>query len=114
VTARDYLEALRQQGEDQCAYAAATAELDAVLTPTTRTPALPLAGLDETITPAHFTRMANYLGLCALAVPNGLTRGGLPTSLQIIGRAHGEATVLRIGWAYEQATEWHRHRPPES
>ena len=114
VTARDYLEALRQQGEDQRAYAAATAELDAVLTPTTRTPALPLAGLDETITPAHFTRMANYLGLCALAVPNGLTRGGLPTSLQIIGRAHGEATVLRIGWAYEQATEWHRHRPPES
>jgi aspartyl-tRNA(Asn)/glutamyl-tRNA(Gln) amidotransferase subunit A len=113
VTARDYLEALRQQGEDQRAYAAATAELDAVLTPTTRTPALPLAGLDETITPAHFTRMANYLGLCALAVPNGLTRSGLPTSLQIIGRAHAEATVLRIGWAYEQATEWHRRRPPE-
>jgi aspartyl-tRNA(Asn)/glutamyl-tRNA(Gln) amidotransferase subunit A len=113
VTARDYLETLRQQGEDQRAYAAATADLDAVLTPTTRTPALPLAGLDETITPAHFTRMANYLGLCALAVPNGLTRAGLPTSLQIIGHPYAEATVLRIGWAYEQATEWHRRRPPE-
>jgi aspartyl-tRNA(Asn)/glutamyl-tRNA(Gln) amidotransferase subunit A len=113
VTARDYLEALRQQAEDQRAYAAATAELDAVLTPTTRTAALPLAGLDESVTPAHFTRMANYLGLCALAVPNGLTRGGLPTSLQIVGHPYAEATVLRIGWAYEQATEWHRRRPPE-
>jgi aspartyl-tRNA(Asn)/glutamyl-tRNA(Gln) amidotransferase subunit A len=113
VTARDYLEALRQQGQDQRAYAAATAELDAVITPTTRTPALPLAGLDETITPAHFTRMANYLGLCALAVPNGLTPAGLPTSLQIIGHPYAEATVLRIGWAYEQATEWHQRRPPE-
>ena len=58
--------------------------------------------------------MANYLGLCALAVPNGLTRAGLPTSLQIIGPPFAEAIVLRIGWAYEQATEWHMRRPPEA
>ena len=38
----------------------------------------------------------------------------LPTSLQIIGHPFAEATVLRIGWAYEQATEWHRGRPPEA
>jgi aspartyl-tRNA(Asn)/glutamyl-tRNA(Gln) amidotransferase subunit A len=47
-------------------------------------------------------------------VPNGLTRAGLPTSLQIIGHPFAEATVLRIGWAYEQATEWHMRRPPEA
>jgi aspartyl-tRNA(Asn)/glutamyl-tRNA(Gln) amidotransferase subunit A len=114
MSARDYLDTLRQQAEDQRAFAAATAELDALLTPTTRMPAIPLTEVDEAVTPAHFTRMANYLGLCALAVPNGLTRGGLPTSLQIIGHPYGEATVLRVGWAYEQATEWHRHRPPEA
>ena len=58
--------------------------------------------------------MANYLGLCALSLPNGLTRAGLPTSLQIIAPAFGEAAALRIGWAYEQATEWHLRRPPEA
>jgi len=114
VPARDYLEALRRQAEDQRAYAAATADLDAVLTPTTRTPAIPLTEVDQAITPAHFTRMANYLGLCALALPNGLTRAGLPTSLQIVAPALGEAAALRIGWAYEQATEWHLRRPPEA
>jgi aspartyl-tRNA(Asn)/glutamyl-tRNA(Gln) amidotransferase subunit A len=55
----------------------------------------------------------NYLGLCGLAVPNGFTAGGLPLSLQIVGHAGDEATALRIGWAYEAATDWHTRRPPE-
>jgi aspartyl-tRNA(Asn)/glutamyl-tRNA(Gln) amidotransferase subunit A len=46
-------------------------------------------------------------------VPDGFTRGGLPLSLQILCRAGHEATALRIGWAYEQATPWHTRRPPE-
>jgi aspartyl-tRNA(Asn)/glutamyl-tRNA(Gln) amidotransferase subunit A len=49
------------------------------------------------------------LDLCALALPDGFTKAGLPTSLQIVCRGYDEATALRIGWAYEQATEWH-HR----
>jgi aspartyl-tRNA(Asn)/glutamyl-tRNA(Gln) amidotransferase subunit A len=114
VSARDYLDALARQAEDRQAYAAATAGLDALLTPTVRTPAIPVSEVDETTTPAHFTRMANYLGACALALPDGFTRDGLPCSLQIVGRAFDEATVLRIGWAYEQATDWHQRRPPES
>jgi aspartyl-tRNA(Asn)/glutamyl-tRNA(Gln) amidotransferase subunit A len=56
--------------------------------------------------------MVNFLDLCALAVPNGLSRGGLPTSLHIVCKSHDEATALRIGWAYEQATDWHARRPP--
>jgi aspartyl-tRNA(Asn)/glutamyl-tRNA(Gln) amidotransferase subunit A len=36
----------------------------------------------------------------------------LPIALQVIGRAFHEDTVLRIGHAYEQATDWHRRRPP--
>jgi aspartyl-tRNA(Asn)/glutamyl-tRNA(Gln) amidotransferase subunit A len=35
----------------------------------------------------------------------------LPLSLQIIGRRFADATVLRVGHAYEQATDWHRRRP---
>ena len=38
--------------------------------------------------------------------------GGLPTSLQIVCRGCDEATALRIGWAYQNATEWHLRRPP--
>jgi len=50
--------------------------------------------------------------MCALAVPCGFTAGGLPVSLQIAGRGYEEARILRIGWAFENATEWHRRRPP--
>jgi hypothetical protein len=42
---------------------------------------------------------------------NGLTGDGLPSGLQLIGRPYDEGTVLRIGWAYEQATEWHNRMP---
>jgi aspartyl-tRNA(Asn)/glutamyl-tRNA(Gln) amidotransferase subunit A len=45
-------------------------------------------------------------------VPNGFTPAGLPTSLQILCHAGQEATALRIGWAYEQATDWKARRPP--
>ena len=67
-----------------------------------------------TIVPTYalFTRLGNLLDLCALALPNGFTKAGLPTSLQIVCRGYDESTALRIGWAYEQATEWHRRRPP--
>ncbi len=50
-------------------------------------------------------------GLPALSVPCGFTRAGLPMGVQIVGRPFDEATVLRIGHAYEQATDWHTRRP---
>ena len=54
---------------------------------------------------------SNYLGWCGLALPNGATADGLPISLQILGRAFGEAAILRVGWAFEQATVWHERHP---
>jgi len=112
VSARDYLLALAECQEHRRAYAVATADVDAVLTPTTLTPAIPIDQVDQTTTPAHFTRPGNYLGLCAAALPNGFTSGGLPTSLQIMCAPGQEAMALRIAYAYEQATEWHQRRPP--
>lgn len=46
-----------------------------------------------------------------LAVPMGFTPAGLPLSLQVAGRPFAEATVYRIGHAYEQATSWHKRHP---
>ena len=112
VSARDYLLALAECQEHRRAYAAATADVDAILTPTTLTAAVPIDTIDQSTTPAHFTRPFNYLGVCAAALPNGFTRGGLPTSLQIVCGPGQEATALRIAHAYEQATEWSTRRPP--
>jgi len=112
VSARDYILALAQQKEHQQQFAAATAEIDALLTPTTQTAAIAVDQVDQTGTPAHFTRPGNYLGLCGVALPSGFTSAGLPMSLQILCPGGQEALALRIGWAYEQATSWRERRPP--
>jgi aspartyl-tRNA(Asn)/glutamyl-tRNA(Gln) amidotransferase subunit A len=113
VSARDYLLTLAEREEHRRAVEAALADVDALLTPTALTPAIPIEKADQAGTAAHFTRPVNYLGLCGLAVPNGFTAGGLPTSLQIVAHAGAEATALRIGQAYEDATDWTSRRPPE-
>ena len=110
-SADEYLRMTRDREEKKRGYVAAMADIDAFLTPTTPFPAKRLEDIDQKGTPARFTRMVNCLDLCALAVPDGFTRGGLPTSLQIIAKGYDEATALRIGWAYEQATEWHQRKP---
>jgi aspartyl-tRNA(Asn)/glutamyl-tRNA(Gln) amidotransferase subunit A len=57
------------------------------------------------------TQAFNIFGLPALSIPCGLTRSGLPIGLQIIGAHFREETVFQLAHAYEQATEWHKHRP---
>ena len=113
ITAQAYIEALRVREDMKLKFAAALEGIDALLTPTTMTTALPLEEVDQTKSPAHYTRFGNFLDLCAVALPNGIGAGGLPTSLQIACRAYDEATALRIGWAYQDATDWHLRRPPE-
>ena len=113
ISARDYLRALSERDHAKREFAAALDSVDALLTPTTLTAAIPLDQVDQTSTPAHFTRFVNALELCALAVPDGFNADGLPLSLQIICRGYDEATALRIGRAYQQATDWHERRPPD-
>ncbi len=71
-------------------------------------------GMEEPIIFAMIrcTAPFNATGLPALALPCGFTRAGLPIGLQIAGRPFDEATVLRVGHAYERATEWHERVPP--
>jgi aspartyl-tRNA(Asn)/glutamyl-tRNA(Gln) amidotransferase subunit A len=73
---------------------------------------VPVASIDQTQTPATFTRWVNFYDLCGLAVPNGFTEAGLPLSLQIVCRGYEEPLALRIGWAYQSAHEWHMRVPP--
>jgi aspartyl-tRNA(Asn)/glutamyl-tRNA(Gln) amidotransferase subunit A len=53
----------------------------------------------------------NIAGLPAISVPAGFA-DGLPVGLHIMGKPFDEATILRAAYAYEQATDWHKARPP--
>jgi aspartyl-tRNA(Asn)/glutamyl-tRNA(Gln) amidotransferase subunit A len=58
-----------------------------------------------------FTIPASLAGIPGLSVPCGFDGAGLPIGLQLLGKAFDEATVLRVGHAYQQATAWHTRRP---
>ena len=57
------------------------------------------------------TLSLNLAGLCGISVPCGFA-DRLPVGMQISGKAFDEATVLRVAYAFERATEWHAMRPP--
>jgi len=57
------------------------------------------------------TQQFSVFGLPAMSVPCGFTKAGLPVAIQIVGPHWGEARVLALGHAFEQATEWHKRRP---
>ncbi|MDR7419127.1 MAG: Asp-tRNA(Asn)/Glu-tRNA(Gln) amidotransferase subunit GatA [Armatimonadota bacterium] len=96
-------------------FARAFDRVDAVVLPAAPTPAFGLGErVDDPLTmylSDIFTIPVNLAGLPALAIPCGFDRG-LPIGLQVIGRPFDESTVLRVGWAYQQATAWHLQRPP--
>ncbi|HTW52745.1 MAG TPA: amidase [Stellaceae bacterium] len=114
IRAHEYLAALAERDRMKADFLTALDRdgVDALLTPTTLTAAVPNDAVDQSTTNAHFTRVFNLLEMCGLAVPDGFTAGGLPLSLQIVCRPYDEAMALRIGWAYQQATDWHTRRPP--
>ncbi len=105
IGAGAYIAACLRRKRDRADFLARMRPFDAVLTPTIPTAAVPVDGVDQTATPAHFTRAANYLGLCGLSLPNGLTSDGLPGALQIMARPHDEAMAIRVGAAFEAAID---------
>jgi aspartyl-tRNA(Asn)/glutamyl-tRNA(Gln) amidotransferase subunit A len=111
-----YLEALRWRGPALAAYLAAVANVDAVIAPVAPVAAPTLAESDVGNSPdaeaviqrlTRFTRPINYLGVPSLAIPSGFTKSGLPVGMQLIGRSFDEATLLRIGAAFQRATDFH-------
>jgi len=111
ISAREYLETLAERERLKAEFAEAIAQVDAVLAPVALTAALPLEAVDQGTTPAVFTRWGNFLDLCGLAIPNGYSVAGLPLSLQIVCRGGEEAMALRIGWAWQNASDFHERVP---
>jgi aspartyl-tRNA(Asn)/glutamyl-tRNA(Gln) amidotransferase subunit A len=112
VSAADYIELLATRRCAMGEFAHWMRDRDALLTPTLPITATPLADVDEALTPlATWTRTANYLGACALSLPAGFSAAGLPIGVQVTGAAFADATLVRIGRAYQQATDWHLRRP---
>jgi Asp-tRNA(Asn)/Glu-tRNA(Gln) amidotransferase A subunit family amidase len=70
----------------------------------TETSVLPIRG--------RFTHLASLTGLPSLSIPAGFSREGLPVGIQLLSQAWGETTLLRLGHAYQQMTDWHLRRPP--
>ncbi|MGO9359285.1 MAG: amidase [Xanthobacteraceae bacterium] len=123
VPALTYLEALRWRGPALAAHLAAVSGTDAVLAPVAPVPAPTIEASDVGNRPGaeaviqnltRFTRPINYLGLPSLAVPAGQSAAGLPIGMQLIGRPFDEATVLKIGAAFQRATDFHTRQPPLS
>ena len=92
--------------------------VDAILCPSWPEPAPPLSSsestddvVDESGSSLRFTAPYNFSGHPTLSLPGGFNEDGLPLSLQFVGRHMSEDVLLRLGHAYEQATDWHTRHP---
>ncbi|OGT96146.1 MAG: aspartyl/glutamyl-tRNA amidotransferase subunit A [Geobacteraceae bacterium GWB2_52_12] len=92
----------------------AFADVDVMLTPVAPTPAFKIG--EKINDPLQmylsdiFTIPVNLAGTCAISIPAGFSASGLPIGLQLIGKPFDEETLLRAGYAFEQATEWHTRK----
>ncbi len=88
--------------------------VDVILTPTTPSPAFRFG--EKVTDPLQmylndiFTIACNLAGLPGMSLPCGFTANNLPIGLQLLGKPWDEATLFRVGYAYEQAHDWHKRR----
>jgi len=117
ILAKDYIKALRLRAFVVREADRVLSEFDALVAP--GRPAVASA-LDREFrsaargnVPDIMGAIGNAAGLPAIAVPNGVSEAGLPTSLQFMGRAWEENTVLAAARAWQGITDYHLHHPPE-
>lgn len=115
MPAKDYVTALRIRREIRRAWDAVLARYDGILAPATPVVASPLDVRFSDYFPRggrHWlTQAGNIIGAPAISIPTGFGERGLPTGLQILGRAGAENMVLAIANAYQSRTEWHARQP---
>jgi len=117
--ATDYVKMLKELKALQVSQMETLSEVDVVLSPSARIPAMPVATVDESLAVylnyaeqyIANSNVGNRLGLCGLSLPCGFTSKGLPIGLLLNGKPFQEAMVLRVGYAYEQATNWKEVHP---
>ncbi|MBM3925405.1 MAG: amidase [SAR202 cluster bacterium] len=125
IPAQTYYKAERLRQLLRAQYLELMETVDVLVYPTAATPAplvLTKHGLgnkeafkkEMTYGSRTLTSLGNTVGAPALSVPCGFSQDKLPIGLQLLGRPFEEATVLRAGHAYQQATDWHNRRPPVS
>jgi aspartyl-tRNA(Asn)/glutamyl-tRNA(Gln) amidotransferase subunit A len=121
LRAVDYLRGIEQRREVYAQFDAAFERADVIVAPATPIPA-PRIGERQIRTPGErettvraellrMTRPGNISGLPAISIPCGFTQAGLPAGLQLIGPRWGEAKLLAMALAYEDATDWHTKHP---
>lgn len=120
IPATEYIHAQRVRRKVFEDVQSALSAVDALVMPSTAMAAYPigqqtvdLGGTDESVLDAmtRYTPLFNLTGNPALVMPCGFNEEGMPLSLQVVGKLFEEATVLRVAYTYERATEWHRRRP---
>lgn len=90
-------------------------ECDVILTPTCPTTAFKIG--EKSADPLEmyltdiYTVPVNIAGIPAISIPCGFDHQGLPIGLQLMGPAFGERDILKVAYAFEQATEHHHKRP---
>jgi aspartyl-tRNA(Asn)/glutamyl-tRNA(Gln) amidotransferase subunit A len=119
LKALDYILALREARALRASLANTLRDVDVLLMPTTPRPALPVAEVAADLDTynqhsrvyARNTRIGNILDLCGLSLPAGFNDKGLPIGLLLCAKPFDEATIMRAGYAFEAATQWHRRAP---
>jgi aspartyl-tRNA(Asn)/glutamyl-tRNA(Gln) amidotransferase subunit A len=86
---------------------------DALITPTSPTVPFKIGERTDDLLSMYLsdvcTLPANIAGIPGISIPGGFV-DNLPVGLQILGKHFSEETILRVAYAYEQATEWHKKR----
>lgn len=89
--------------------------VDVIVTPTSPTPAFKIGERIENPLQMYlsdiFTISVNLAGVPGISIPCGFTSNNLPVGMQIIGKHFDEKTILKVAYAYEQSTEWHKRKP---
>jgi len=115
ILAKDYIRALRLRTLVVREADRVLSSLDALVAPARPAIASPLdqefRSAARGNVPDVMGAIGNAAGLPAIAVPNGFTEAGLPTSLQFMGRAWEENTILAAARAWQAVTDWHRRHP---
>ena len=114
VSGVDYVRAMQVRRLIQQAFDELFEQYDLLLSPTMPIVAARIADKLETSF-AYSDPLGsggNLSGLPALSVPTGFSKAGLPTAMQIVGAPLSDRKALALGQLYQEATDWHRRRPP--
>lgn len=115
IPAVDYINAFRIRRKIQRALDELLTDVDALVTPTLATVAPPIARsfreYNAPFRPSGIGGPGNAAGIPAISLPNGLGERGLPTGLQLVGRAGDENRLLAVAAAYQAVTDWHTRTP---